>query len=273
MHIQSAFPFAFTHIGQRSTNQDTVYPAVGSATDKTQLFLVCDGMGGADKGEVASQLLCTAIKDYALAMNEPIFDQVHLNAALDQAYDAYEAYFEQHPLVNRMGSTLALLQIHKNGVTVAHLGDSRVYQLRAGKIIFQTRDHRQVNDMVESGIITAAQAVAHPWRNRLSRAVVASSDDKKGQVARSVPDVVTLTDIQAGDYFFMCTDGVLERMEDYVLETVLASNLPDLTKIQSLQSICGEETKDNYSGYLIGISYVEQTVPVYRPDTFENYAD
>ena len=273
MHIQSAFPFAFTHIGQRSTNQDAVYPAVGTATDKTRLFLVCDGMGGADKGEVASNLLGTAIKDYALAMNEPIFDQVHLNAALDRAYDAYEAYFEQHPLVNRMGSTLALLQIHQNGVTAAHLGDSRIYQLRAGKIIFQTRDHRQVNDMVESGIITAAQALSHPWRNRLSRAVVASSDDKKGQSSRSVPDVVTLTDIQAGDYFFMCTDGVLERIDDYVLETVLASNLPDLTKIQSLQSMCGEETKDNYSGYLIGISYVKQAEPLHPSDSFKKYAD
>ncbi|AKD56149.1 PP2C family protein-serine/threonine phosphatase [Spirosoma radiotolerans] len=273
MYIQSALPFAFTHIGQRSINQDALYPAVGMATDKTQLFILCDGMGGADKGEIASQLLCTAISDYALAMNDPVFDQVHLNAALDQAYDAYEAYFEQHPFVNRMGSTLALLQIHQNGVTVAHVGDSRVYQIRAGKIVFQTQDHRQVNDMVESGIITATQALSHPWRNRLSRAVVASSTDKKGHTSRSVPDMVTLTDIQAGDYFFMCTDGVLEQMDDYVLETVLASNLPDLTKIQSLQAMCGEQTKDNYSGYLIGISYVKQAESVHLPDSSQKYAD
>lgn len=273
MYIQSALPFAFTHIGQRSINQDALCPAVGMATDKTQLFILCDGMGGADKGEVASHLLCTAINEYSLAMNEPVFDQAHLHAALDRAYDAYEAYFEQHPFVSRMGSTLALLQIHQKGITVAHVGDSRVYQLRAGKIIFRTQDHRQVNDMVESGIITATQALSHPWRNRLSRAVVASSTDKKGDTSRSVPDVVTLTDIQAGDYFFMCTDGVLEQMDDYVLETVIASNLPDLTKIQSLQAVCGDQTKDNYSGYLIGISYVKQTESTHSFDSSPKYAD
>lgn len=241
------------------------------ATDKTQLYVICDGIGGADKGEVASQLLCNSITAYASAMDLPVFDQAHLQAALDQAYEAYYNYFQQHPFVNRMGSTLALLQIHQDGITVAHIGDSRVYQLRAGKIIFQTQDHRQVKDMVESGIITATQALTHPWRNRLSRAVVASSTDKKGNSSRATPDMTTLTDIQAGDYFFMCTDGVLEQVDDYVLETLLASNLPDLAKIQSLQALCSEQTKDNYSGYLIGISYVTETV--HSSSALRNYAD
>lgn len=273
MQIQLTSPFAFSHIGQRTINQDTLYPAVGMATENTQLFIICDGMGGADKGEIASQLVCKALQDYAAAMGSPVFDRVHLQTALDQAYDAYYAYFEQHPFVNRMGSTLALLQIHQEGVTVAHIGDSRVYQLRAGKIIFQTKDHRQVNDMVESGIITATQALTHPWRNRLSRAIVASAVDKRDTSSRAVPDITTLTDIQAGDYFFMCTDGVQEQIDDYALETVLAGNVPDLAKVQSLQALCDGQTKDNYSGYLIGIHCVDQTESAHVHGDFKTYAD
>ncbi len=273
MKIYHGLPMAFSHIGQRSINQDTLYPAVSKATEQTPFFVICDGMGGADKGEVASQLLCEAITRYASSMDHPIFDLVHLQTALGLAYEAYQAYLSQHPFVNRMGSTLALLQLHEQGVTVAHIGDSRVYQLRAGKVVFQTQDHRQVNDMVEAGIITPTQALTHPWRNRLSRAVAVNSTDDDGTSARSLPELTVLTDIRAGDYFFMCTDGVLETIDDYTLASLLASNMPDQAKAESLQSACSEQSKDNYSGYLIGISYVAQTEPVPSISSVKNYAD
>ncbi|MFD2937107.1 PP2C family protein-serine/threonine phosphatase [Spirosoma flavum] len=273
MRIQPALPFGFSHIGQRSINQDTLYPPVTTATDSTSLFVVCDGMGGADKGEIASQLLCDAISGYASVMDYPVFDVVHLQAALDLAYADYSNYLQQHPFVSRMGSTLALLQLHQHGVTVAHIGDSRVYQLRAGKIIFQTQDHRQVNDMVEAGIITATQALTHPWRNRLSRAVMASSADTDGQTGRTSPVSIILTDIQAGDYFFMCTDGVLETIDNTTLEMVVASDIPDQAKAESLQALCNGHTKDNYSGYLIGISYVAHTESVHSASAVKTYAN
>ena len=267
MQIHPALPIAFSHIGQRTVNQDTLYPTMGIATEHTQLFVVCDGMGGADKGEVASQLLCDAVVSYAASMNYPVFDLVHIQAALNLAYDAYDTYLKQHPLVSRMGSTLALLQLHEQGVTIAHMGDSRVYQLRDGKIIFQSQDHKQVNDMVEAGIITATQALTHPWRNRLSRAIIVSATDTARR-ARSLPDMTTLTDVQAGDYFFMCTDGVLEKIDDYTLTTLLAGDMPDQAKVRSLQALCAKHTKDNYSGYLIGISHVIQPEPVRSVNAF-----
>lgn len=258
MHIQSNLPYSFSCIGQRSVNQDALYPPENEADEKAQLFVVCDGMGGADKGEIASQLLCNGVVAYASSMGYPVFDQVHLQTALDQVYDAYQTYLRQYPLTNRMGSTLALLQFHENGANVAHIGDSRVYQLRAGKIIFQTKDHKQVNDMVEAGIITETQAQTHPWRNRLSRAVVVSSADSESSSAHSVPDLTVLTDIVAGDYFFMCTDGVLEQIDNSTLETLLAGNRPDQAKLDSLTALCDGQTKDNYSAYLIGIKHVTQ---------------
>ncbi|WP_077923152.1 PP2C family serine/threonine-protein phosphatase [Spirosoma sp. 209] len=263
MIIQPALPLAFSQVGQRPVNQDALYPPVDMATPASQLFIVCDGMGGADKGEVASQLLCQALARYASARPELVFDSHHLSRALDDAYEAYNAYLQAHPLVSRMGSTLALVQLHEQGVTVAHLGDSRVYQFRDGKIIFCTQDHRQVTDMVEAGIITAAQARTHPWRNRLSRAVlaVASASAVDKPAARPAADVVVLTDVQPGDYFFMCTDGVLETLDDQMLETILAIDRSEREHIQSMQIMCAGQTKDNYSAYLIGIRQVAQPEP------------
>jgi protein phosphatase len=259
MQIQTALPLAFSHVGQRVTNQDTLYPAVGTASEQSGLFIVCDGMGGLDKGEIASRLLCEAVFRYASAMDYPIFDHVHLKTALDQAYSSYYDYLRAHPLVSRMGSTLAFLQIHERGVTVAHIGDSRVYQIRNREIIFRTQDHKQVADMVTNGIITAEQARTHPWRNRLSRAVTVSSTDKEGQTSPPCPDISMLQDVQPGDYFFMCTDGVLETVDDQLLINLLAGNEPDQVKIQVILDRCDNQTKDNYSGYLIGIQHVIQT--------------
>ncbi|SOD79477.1 PP2C family protein-serine/threonine phosphatase [Spirosoma fluviale] len=273
MKIYPTFPLAFSHTGQRTNNQDSLHPAVSKATEQTQLFVVCDGIGGADKGEVASQLLCDTVADYALAMSNPMLDAVHIQVILNRAYEAYRTYLAQHPLLSRMGSTLALLQLHQQGVTVVHIGDSRVYQLRGGKVIFQTKDHRQVTDMVEAGIITATQALTHPWRNRLSRAVMASVTDKEDEPVKLMADVVMLTDVQAGDYFFLCTDGVPEAVDIYMLETILASNMPDQAKSESLQALCSTHSKDNYSGYLIGISYVAHTEPKPVIQTITNYAD
>ena len=263
MHIEPALPLAFSHIGQRTINQDALYPTVGVATEQTSLFVVCDGMGGADKGEVASQLLCDAITRYARSFDCPIFDAAHLRTALGLALDTYRAYLQQHPLVGRMGSTLALLQFHEHGATVAHVGDSRVYQLRDGAVIFQTKDHKQVDDMVEAGIITATQALTHPWRNRLSRAVMAEQRGADEPPSIPTPDITMLTDVRAGDYFFMCTDGVLEQLNDQALTTVLTDGASNQAKLQLLVNLCADgQTKDNYSGYLIGVSHVRQNSPV-----------
>lgn len=268
MRIQSNLPLAFSRIGQRSINQDAMYPSVNEADEQTQLFIVCDGMGGADKGEVASQLLRDGLADYASAMGYPILDQVHLQTALDRVYQTYHDYLRQHPLISRMGSTLALLQFHENGASVAHIGDSRIYQLRAGKIIFRTKDHKQVNDMVDAGIITELQAQTHPWRNRLSRAVVVSAGDAEMTSHRATPDFTQLTDIQAGDYFFICTDGVLEQLDDAKLEELLSGSEPDQTKLASLIALCDGQTKDNYSAYLIGVRNVTQNVNRPEPTVF-----
>ncbi|MEZ0607483.1 PP2C family serine/threonine-protein phosphatase [Fibrella sp. WM1] len=247
-------------IGRRPTNQDALWPPVGQANPATRLFMVCDGMGGADRGDVASRLLIEAIGHYVAAWNNPVLDSVHLQTAIDMAYEAYAFFMNQHPTVNRMGSTMALLQLHERGASLAHIGDSRVYWLRDGQLLFRTNDHKRVNELVADGVLTAQQARNHPWRNRLSRAVLMHRDPAGLHRSPAQPDLLLIDELRPGDCFFLCTDGALEHLDDAALTAILTTDKPDAVKMQTLLATCDERTQDNYSAYLIRLEAVESGV-------------
>ncbi|CCH00670.1 protein phosphatase [Fibrella aestuarina BUZ 2] len=247
-------------IGGRPTNQDALWPPVGQANSATRLFVLCDGMGGADRGEVASRLLTEAVAHYVAAWNNPVLDSVHLQSAIDMAYEAYAFFMNQHPTINRMGATLAILQLHERGASLAHMGDSRVYWLRNGQVLFRTMDHKRVNELVETGVLTAQQARNHPWRNRLSRAVLMHRDPAGLHRSAAQPDLLLIDDLQPGDYFFLCTDGVLEHLDDETIAAILATDDTDPVKLDTLLAACNQRTQDNYSAYLVRLETVESDV-------------
>ncbi len=158
--------------------------------------------------------------------------------------------------MNTLGTRGALLYIHQLGATVAHVGDSRVYQLRAGKVLFQTQDHKYVRDLVADGIITEEQALTHPRRNTLSRSVGAESGQFPPKMDK--PDITHLTDIRADDCFFLCTDGVLEQIDNRTLEAVFAQNITPEEVIAQILFRCQDQTRDNYSGCLVTIQSVAE---------------
>ena len=252
LHIRE--PLCFSEPGERPNNQDFIFPELGQASATDQLFLVCDGIGGADKGEEASRIVGQRVSAYFLRNQPLILNKVALREAVQEAYDGLEEYLEQNPLVNRMGTTLTLLQLHERGASVAHLGDSRVYHVGRHGVKFCTTDHKQVYELVEAGIITAEQAKTHPWRNRLSRAILASSAQKGSQ--DDVADLTHLTDVEVGDYFFLCSDGVLEQLDDTSLLAILHMDAPEEEKLAQLLAICQNRTKDNFSGYLVCVNAI-----------------
>lgn len=251
LHIHR--PLSFSELGQRSTNQDFVYPPPDWASPSDRLFVVCDGIGGADKGEEASRIVGERVAAFFYRNGQPMLSKAVLREALQEAYQGLDQFMQQHPLVSRMGTTLALLQLHESGASVAHLGDSRVYHVGRDGVKFCTTDHKQVYELVEAGIITAEQAKTHPWRNRLSRAVLVSGSAAE---SRDVPDVTHLTDVEAGDYFFLCTDGVLEHLTETHLVAILATDAPEEDKLAQLLAECQHRTKDNFSGYLVRVKSV-----------------
>lgn len=253
MEIQIRKPLSFSEPGERPNNQDFIYPNPGAASTDDRLFLVCDGIGGADKGEEASRIVGQCVADY-FRRNQPLaLNKAAIREALQEASDGLRQYLDQNPLVNRMGTTLALLQLHEQGASVAHVGDSRVYHVGREGIKFCTTDHKQVNELVEAGIITAEQAKTHPWRNRLSRAILVNGAETK---ADDRPDVTHLTDVEAGDYFFLCTDGVLEQLDETRLLAILRTDTSESEKLGHLVAVCQNRTKDNFSGYLVSVDAI-----------------
>lgn len=275
MMISLVEPIAFRYDGQRPNNEDFIWPELGKATQQSTLFIVCDGMGGWDKGEVASKLVAETIATYVARHPVGRMDEAYLKEAINVAHQQLVAYITSNQLVNRMGTTMALLHLHEAGVTVATVGDSRVYHIRDGQVRFQTTDHRQVLEMVRDGIITEEQAKTHPWRNRLSRSIAVQSPGADGLPPRPPDraDVTQLTDLQRGDYFFLCTDGVLEQITTDLLTAYLATDQTNADKLAAIVARCEGQTKDNYAGYLIQLANVVAPTPIQERSDHQGRTD
>lgn len=215
-------------------------------------------MGGHEKGEVASATVCEAMSQAILSRwnpDEPLSDDLLLQA-IEEAYDALDA--KDNGEAKKMGTTMTFLCFHSEGATVAHIGDSRVYQLRPAKgdapadIIFKTRDHSLVNDLIKIGEITEEEAKNHPQKNVITRAM------QPCQERRSKADIAHLTDIQAGDYFYMCSDGMLEQTSDEnLLYIITKPKTKDEQKVEMLRDVT-KDNKDNHTAHLIHINKVER---------------
>lgn len=241
-------PLCFSEKGHRENNEDFILPARYALS--TGLFIVCDGMGGLDKGELAAKTVATQVYGFILNADKGVNVEHTVNGAVAEAYETLEKELENDQYIARMGSTLALVYFREKEVVLAHIGDSRIYHVRNGKIHYKTRDHKQVEDMVDNNIITAEQAVWHPWRNRLSKSVSVA----KGGFIRHESTVKVITDILSGDYFFICTDGVLEQLSDDLLCRILEETFVDNSfKLQKILDVCEGKSQDNYSGYLLQV--------------------
>lgn len=246
-------------LGQRENQEDSLFPALGKSTPENRLFILCDGMGGHEKGEVASATVCQVISCTILAKwhpSEPLTDEL-FQQALSSAYDALDS--KDDGAERKMGTTMTFLCLHADGATVAHIGDSRVYQLRPAtkkspaRIIFRTQDHSLVNDLVKIGEITEEEAKHHPQKNVITRAM------QPCQERRAKADIAHLSDIQQGDYFYMCSDGMLEQSTDEnILNIITKQNVTDEQKLEMLRKLT-EENKDNHTAHLIHIEKMKDT--------------
>ncbi|RDB07098.1 PP2C family protein-serine/threonine phosphatase [Runella aurantiaca] len=240
-------PQCLHELGNRDNNEDNIFPALGQASVQSRLFMVCDGVGGAAKGEVASQLTIDGFNRYFTQNPTAISDEMYLQNALDYVQDTFDEYISQHPDAKNMGCTLTLLHLHEAGATVAHAGDSRVYHLRNGRIRWQTEDHKMVSEMVKAGVLTPEQAIGHPQMNVISRAI----QGKKTKIIKA--DVKQISNLEANDYFFLCTDGILENLADELLEDIIKNAESDEEKMELIRQLCQGRTQDNFSAYLIHI--------------------
>ncbi|WP_080054492.1 protein phosphatase 2C domain-containing protein [Spirosoma aerolatum] len=246
-------PLGYSQQGGRANNEDNIFPAAGKATPDQKWFMVCDGVGGMSWGEIASAVAVEGFNDYFLNHPQTIATPAYIGQALADVQTKFDNQLTSRPEAKGMATTFTLLYLHQAGVTVAHIGDSRVYHLRDGKIIWRTQDHSFVNELLKAGVITPQEAKTHPKRNVIDRAI-------QGSERPVLPDVQILNDVRSGDYFFLCTDGVLEQVTDAFLESVLSESISNEQKQQKLIAQSIGQTKDNFSAYLIQIETVQGEV-------------
>jgi len=246
--------FALNEIGKRKNNEDSIYPPKGTATEQQLFFLVCDGMGGHENGDVASRTVCESFAFTLKNIAPESFNEKRFQETLTIAYDALDEEDNHRGGKAEMGTTLTFLYLNNQQAFMAHIGDSRIYHLRKtenGKveILHKTSDHSLVSELLQGGIITEEEAKKHPKKNVITRAMQPNQFEKK----RDKADIHITQDVMLGDYFFLCTDGILESIDDEQLCNIIAENTDNATKMKTIQHLCEAYSRDNFSAYLISL--------------------
>jgi PPM family protein phosphatase len=233
--------------GKRGNNEDYFFAPATANEILQNLFIVCDGVGGAAKGEVASRLVCESISSYFTNnyANENI-DAAFILNAIHYAEQALDKHIVLHPTEKGMATTIVIAFFTEKGVYISHAGDSRAYWIRSGAIIHKTRDHSLVNDLVASGYITEDEALTHPRRNIITQALSGTAEKVK-------PEIAFLNDLKIGDIVMLCSDGVLEAFTDEQICKLLAEPVTLREKKELLAERCEELSKDNFTCLLIEV--------------------
>ena len=235
---------SFSHTGKRSGNED--YLVTGTVGAKS-FFMVCDGVGGQDKGEVASRLACETFQRFFEENIHQEINESFIHQAISTIQAAFDAYIAQHPDAQQMATTLTLALLHPAGASMAHLGDSRIYYIRNGSILFQTRDHSLVNELLDKDIITLEEAQTSRQKHIITRAISAVSSQS------AHPSYHLITDIQPGDIFFLCTDGVTESLSADALANIFRDHSCISEATRMIESSCARCSHDNHSGIIVQI--------------------
>jgi protein phosphatase len=251
MIITIGKPYAVSEKGYRLNNEDSIFPQPETIVNDQKLFLVCDGVGGAKKGEIASSMACDYFHAYFSSMLKGDPTPEFIQKAVQYTEAHFDAYVSEHPEAQGMATTLTMLYVGANGVTLAHIGDSRIYQFRGGEILHQSEDHSLVGSLVKLGQLTPEAALKHPQKNVILRALQ--------QGSHTEADVVLIQDVQPGDYFFMCSDGVIENFTSEALASVFRKQMASEVIKDILMESCDGKTHDNFSFYIIPVQNVQDS--------------
>lgn len=244
--------FTLNEIGGRKNLEDVIMPGKYLPQDPL-LFIVSDGVGGSSFGEVASGI---AARCYYNLMAKVTIDSAQtFKNKLDEALASFQQqvhdYILTHPAAATTSTTLALLLFSQHKAYIAWCGDSKIYQLRNGTPIYKSKDHSLVAELVSQGVITEKEAHTHPQRNVITRSL--STHTHSSDIAYTV-----LSDIREGDWFLLCTDGLTEQFTEDHFAAVLFPYNPATDYSEAIDTICRNNTKDNYSMHLLHVNSLKK---------------
>jgi serine/threonine protein phosphatase PrpC len=213
------------------------------------VYLVCDGMGGHNAGQIASEL---AAKQFLHAY-------YHLGGAAQEA--ARHAVLQAHHYIAEMaskipsrygmGTTLTALILKQDEGILTHVGDSRCYRLREGVLEQLSRDHTLVARLVEQGILTTEQAKYHPQRNVIRQAVGVADPSEPLE-----PDIETFP-LQEGDLYLLCSDGLTDLVDDAEIAAILRDEPPTRAAWRLVDRALANGGRDNITVVLLRIVALE----------------
>ena len=215
--------FGKSHPGlRRSNNEDAfiVRPELG-------FCLVADGMGGAAAGELASGIFAeTTLEVFSKAEGQSEQETLELvQRAFGWANERILNHIKENPHHKGMGCTAELVAFSDESFVLGHIGDSRTYRFRTGQLKQLTQDHSLVQDQLDQGLITPAEARNHPMRNVILRALGVN-----GSLSLDVLRGKTLS----GDLFLLCSDGLTDMVDDALIQEVLSSTMVLPQKVEKL---------------------------------------
>lgn len=203
----------------REMNQDYYY--ISTSLDEIQLYILADGMGGYNGGEIASKLAVETAKRYI----ENNFKEIEkdkdsiiqlLASSMEYANMIVYEKSKENPELQGMGTTLEICLIYNNKAYIGHIGDSRIYRIRNVFIRKLTQDHSYVQKLVKEGTITKEQAVHHPQKNMLMKAL--------GCNAFVEPDVMVKGFLK-DDVLIMCSDGLTNLVDQETIYKMASENI------------------------------------------------
>src|SRR5258705_2920461 len=209
------------------------------------IFVVADGVGGADAGEVASQkaveVLSEAFRD-KVGAGEDVEDLMEL--AIQKANSSIHQIAADDPRASMMATTVVVLHLDGSRATIGHVGDSRLYRLDPdGNLLRETADHSIVEEEVRAGRMTPEQAANHPSKNVISRALGAEND---------VDVDMKVIEVDDGTEFLLCTDGITRHIPDHELSHLVITHADLPTLCSELRRICFQRgAEDNLTAVVV----------------------
>ena len=230
-------------LGDRSDNQDRAAVVVA---DQAALMLVFDGMGGHSDGAQAAETGLKIVQDLFMDAALPIFDpQGFLYMALSRAHDEVVALGSDVAVDFRPRATCAACLVQEGGSYWAHIGDSRIYQVRNGLVLERSRDHSHVEVLIQEGAITEEEALDHPMHNFVECCIGGDAP---------VPDmsITAKRPLSPGDVLLACSDGLWSGLSDDDMAQIGKpgkDNLVDNLKALSIKALrVNSPHSDNTTG-------------------------
>lgn len=241
----SLFTFSKTHAGKvRPYNEDALLDMTAR-----RVWVVADGMGGHSAGDVASQMLVDRIERFVL--DTPDFGIDELRQMIDVANREIFQYAQVHLDGKTMGSTVVLLFLQEGYFHCLWVGDSRIYLLRDNHLVQKTRDHSQVMELVEQGLLAEEDAENHPLANVITRAVGVEEtvriDQQSGQLLH-------------GDQFLLCSDGLTKELSNSEIHQIMCADSVNQSGLALLHAALVRGANDNVTCALIKVAKEKQLV-------------